>query len=361
MNIESVQLKKFRSYEEKKVTFKQGLNIIVGQNASGKTNLLESIYCCGIGKSPRTNKYKDMIKWGEDVSYIKIILRKNKTSHTIEFSIDNQDKKRISIDGIPLVKLGDIIGILNIVFFSPDEMKLIKESPQERRRFADISLSQQNKKYFYSLSKYNNILAQRNKLLKEHRDVKALPEMLYGWDVQLAEHGAYIIKKRYEFIEKIQVFAKKIHYELTSNLEDLTLEYESRVEYGEYDKMKESFFEKLRGNIEKDVNLLYTSFGAHRDDIGIKINDIDVRKFGSQGQQRSVALSLKLAEIYLFESEIGEKPVLLLDDVLSELDPSRRRKLMELSSGLQTLITCTDFDMDIEYNRIVINKENEKL
>ncbi|MDE6275237.1 MAG: DNA replication/repair protein RecF [Clostridia bacterium] len=357
MYIESVKLNNFRSYENKEVTFKEGLNIIVGKNAVGKTNLLESIYCCGIGKSPRTNKYKEMIKWGNDIAYIKVVLRKNKTSHTIEFSIDNQDKKRISIDGIPLVKLGDIIGLLNIVFFSPDEMKLIKESPQERRRFADISLSQQNKKYFYSLSKYNNILSQRNKLLKEHRDVKALPEMLYGWDVQLAEHGAYIIQKRYEFVDKIQVFAKKMHSELTDNLEELELEYESRVEYGEYSKMKEDFFQRLRGDFEKDLNLSYTSFGAHRDDIGIKINGIDARKFGSQGQQRSVALSLKLAEIYLFESEVGEKPVLLLDDVLSELDPSRRKKLMELSSGLQTLITCTDFDMDIAHNRIIIEKD----
>ena len=357
MYIESVKLNNFRSYENKEVTFKEGLNIIVGKNAVGKTNLLESIYCCGIGKSPRTNKYKEMIKWGNDIAYIKVVLRKNKTSHTIEFSIDNQDKKRISIDGIPLVKLGDIIGLLNIVFFSPDEMKLIKESPQERRRFADISLSQQNKKYFYSLSKYNNILSQRNKLLKEHRDVKALPEMLYGWDVQLAEHGAYIIQKRYEFVDKIQVFAKKMHSELTDNLEELELEYESRVEYGEYSKMKEDFFQRLRGDFEKDLNLSYTSFGAHRDDIGIKINGIAARKFGSQGQQRSVALSLILAEIYLFESEVGEKPVLLLDDVLSELDPSRRKKLMELSSGLQTLITCTDFDMDIAHNRIIIEKD----
>lgn len=354
MYIESVQLKKFRSYDQKTVEFKEGLNIIVGENASGKTNLLESIYCCGIGKSPRTNKYKDMVKWGEGIAYIKVTLRKHKTTHTIEFSIDSQEKKRISIDGIPLVKLGEIIGLLNIVFFSPDEMKLIKESPQERRRFADISLSQQNKKYFYSLSKYNNILSQRNKLLKEHRDVKSLPEMLYGWDVQLAEYGAYIIAKRYEFVEKIQVFAKKIHSEITDEKEDLELEYESNVERGETDKMKEIFFQKLRANLEKDMNLLYTSFGSHRDDIAIKINGIDVRKYGSQGQQRTVALSLKLAEIYLFESEVGEKPVLLLDDVLSELDASRRQKLMELSSGLQTIITCTDFDMDLERNTVLI-------
>ncbi len=354
MYIESVTLKNFRNYEDKTVDFKDGLNIVIGKNASGKTNLLESVYCSGIGKSPRTNKAREMIRWGSDNAYIKVILKKQYSRHIVEYFIDSADKKIIKIDSIPLVKQSEILGMLNIVFFSPDEMKLIKESPQERRRFSDISLSQQNKKYLFSLSKYNNILAQRNKLLKESRDIKALPEMLYGWDVQLAEYGAYIIAKRYEFVEKIQVFAKKIHSEITDEKEDLELEYESNVERGETDKMKEIFFQKLRANLEKDMNLLYTSFGSHRDDIAIKINGIDVRKYGSQGQQRTVALSLKLAEIYLFESEVGEKPVLLLDDVLSELDASRRQKLMELSSGLQTIITCTDFDMDLERNTVLI-------
>ena len=354
MYIESVTLKNFRNYEDKTVDFKDGLNIVIGKNASGKTNLLESVYCSGIGKSPRTNKAREMIRWGSDNAYIKVILKKQYSRHIVEYFIDSADKKIIKIDSIPLVKQSEILGMLNIVFFSPDEMKLIKESPQERRRFSDISLSQQNKKYLFSLSKYNNILAQRNKLLKESRDIKALPEMLYGWDVQLAEYGAYIIAKRYEFVEKIQVFAKKIHSEITDEKEDLELEYESNVERGETDNMKEIFFQKLRANLEKDMNLLYTSFGSHRDDIAIKINGIDVRKYGSQGQQRTVALSLKLAEIYLFESEVGEKPVLLLDDVLSELDASRRQKLMELSSGLQTIITCTDFDMDLERNTVLI-------
>ena len=354
MYIERVTLKNFRNYENKTVEFKDGLNVIIGRNASGKTNLLESLYCLGIGKSPRTNKYREMIRWDSDYAYIKVTLKKNRSTHTIEYSIDSQDKKRIAIDGIPLVKLSEILGMLNIVFFSPDEMRLIKESPQERRRFADISLSQQNKKYFYSLSKYNNVLVQRNKLLKESRDMRSLPEMLYGWDVQLAEHGAYMIGKRYEFVEKIQTFAKKIHLEITDGKEDLQLEYESNVQYGDVKEMQTVFFDKLRSNIEKDTNLSYTSFGCHRDDIAIKINGIDVRKYGSQGQQRTVALSLKLAEIYLFESEIGEKPVLLLDDVLSELDLYRRQKLMELSSGLQTIITCTDFDMDLPSNTVFI-------
>lgn len=355
MHIESVTLKNFRNYENRTVDFDNGLNIIIGKNASGKTNLIESIYCAGIGKSPRTNKYKEMIKWGSEYAYIKVILKKNQTTHTIEYSIDNQDKKRIAIDGIPLVKLSEILGMLNIVFFSPDEMKLVKESPVERRRFMDISLSQQNKNYFNALSKYNNIIAQRNKLLKEQKDSPSLKEMLYGWDKQLADYGAIIISKRYEFIKKIKVFASKTHSEISENKEDLTLEYECDIPNDTIENLKKNFFEKLTENYEKDMSLQYTSFGCHRDDIAIKINNIDVRKFGSQGQQRTVALSLKMAEIYFFESETGEKPVLLLDDVLSELDSGRRQKLIELSAGLQTMITCTDFDgKNIEYNRIDI-------
>ncbi len=359
MYIESVTLKNFRNYEKRTVEFKDGLNIVIGKNASGKTNLIESLYCAGIGKSPRTNKYKEMIKWGSDFAYIKVVLKKNKTTHTIEYSIDNQDKKRIAIDSIPLVKLSEILGMLNIVFFSPDEMKLVKESPVERRRFMDISLSQQNKNYFNALSKYNNIISQRNRLLKEQKDAKILKEMLYGWDKQLAEYGAIIISKRYEFIEKIKVFAQKMHCEISENKENLSLEYECDIENSDKETLSQKFFEKLYENFEKDMSLQYTSFGCHRDDIAIKINDIDARKFASQGQQRTVALSLKLAEIYFFESETGEKPVLLLDDVLSELDMGRRQKLIELSTGLQTMITCTDFDgKNIDYNQINIGENS---
>lgn len=355
MYVESVTLKNFRNYQDKTVHFKDGLNIIVGQNASGKTNLLESVYVAGIGRSPRTNKYKDMIRWGSDYAYIKIILKKKYSTHTIEYSIDNQDKKRIAIDGIPLVKLSEILGILNIVFFSPDEMKLVKESPVERRRFMDISLSQQNKNYFNALSKYNAVVAQRNKLLKEEHNPQKIKEMLYGWDSQLASYGAVIISKRYEFIDKIKVFADKTHSLISDGKESLQLEYECDVPQNDVETIKETFLKKLNDNFEKDLSLQYTSFGCHRDDIAIKINGIDARKFASQGQQRTVALSLKLAEIGFFESETGEKPVLLLDDVLSELDAGRRQKLTELSTSLQTLITCTDFDSKVNHNLITIS------
>lgn len=360
MYVESVTLKNFRNYREKTVLFKDGLNIVVGKNASGKTNLLESVYVAGIGRSPRTNKYKDMIRWGNDCAYIKVSIKKKYSTHTIEYSIDSQDKKRIAIDGIPLVKLSEILGMLNIVFFSPDEMKLVKESPVERRRFMDISLSQQNKNYFNALSKYNAIISQRNKLLKEEHNPDKVKEMLYGWDSQLASYGAVIISKRYEFIDKIKVFADKNHSEISSDRERLQLEYECEISKDDIDTVRKNFLEKLNLNFEKDLSLQYTSFGCHRDDIAIKINGVDARKFASQGQQRTAALSLKLAEIGFFESETGEKPVLLLDDVLSELDSKRRQKLMEISSSLQTIITCTDFDGSVNHNLIKISSDTSQ-
>ena len=359
MYIEEIKLKNFRNYKEETITLDNGLNVIIGKNAMGKTNLLESIYCCGIGKSTKTNKYKELIKWGETSSYIKIKLKKKYRDHIIEFSIDDHDKKRVRVDGITLLKISELLGILNIVFFSTDEMKLIKEYQQERRRFMDISLSQQNKNYFYSLSKYNEILAQRNKLLKDNFKSENIKEMLSIWDIQLVEYGIKIIKYRYDFIEKLKVFANQVHSSLTNNIENLVLNYDSFIKNDSEEVMKNIYFKKLEESLEKEISLQYTLYGPHRDDIDILVNDIDIRKYGSQGQQRTASLSLKLAEISLFKDELGETPVLLLDDVLSELDESRRNKLMEVSSSLQTIITCTDFDSNVLYKRIEI--ENGKI
>ncbi|MEG2414184.1 MAG: DNA replication/repair protein RecF [Clostridia bacterium] len=352
MLIKSVTLKNYRNYSERTVFFKDGLNVIVGENATGKTNLVESIYCCAIGKSPRTNKYKELIKWKEKYAYIKVVFSKKGRDYTIEFSIDDSDKKRILVDSIPLTRIGELLGELNVVYFSPDEMKLIKESPQERRKFIDISLSQQNKNYFYSLGNYNNILAQRNKLLKTVFDTNRLKDALFAWDRQLVKYGAYILEKRFEFVDKIKEYAREIHFFLTDNKEELQLEYESFSTHQTREEIEKNFLSALEENLEKDIKLQYTSVGLHRDDMSISANGIDIRKFGSQGQQRTAALSLTLAEIEFFKSEIGEKPVLLLDDVLSELDEKRRAKLMELSQGMQTIITCTDFNMTLSHNTI---------
>ncbi len=354
MIIKEITLKNFRNYKNETIKFQDGLNVIVGNNAMGKTNLLESIYCCAIGKSPKTTKYKELIKMGEEAAYIKIVLSKKYRDHTIEFSVDNKENKRIKIDGVPLAKLRELVGYMNIIFFSPEEIKMIKEGPQERRKFIDISLSQQSKNYLYSLSKYNEILANRNKLLKENFNQENIKDMLVIWDAQLAKEGANIIKKRYEFVEHLKEAARKAHLELTNDTENLELGYESIVEDGTLEEMQAKLEKKLLENADKDISLRYTSIGPHRDDISVVSNGIDIRNFGSQGQQRTCALSLKLAEISLFEEEVKETPILLLDDVLSELDETRRNKLMSMSAKLQTMITCTDFDMDINHTEIRI-------
>ena len=348
MHVESVTLKNFRNYQDKTVLFKDGLNIIVGQNASGKTNLLESVYVAGIGRSPRTNKYKDMIRWGSEYAYIKVTIKKNKSTHTIEYSIDRQDKKRIAIDGIPLVKLSEILGMLNIVFFSPDEMKLVKESPVERRRFMDLELCQLDQLYLTDLAGYNHIVNQRNRLLKDLFLHPGLKDTLDVWDAQILSYGRKIILKRQEFVEELNAVIREIHKNLTGGEELLEVIYEPSADPA-------SFEEIMKKNREKDIRLKMTSAGPHRDDLCFMVNGIDIRKYGSQGQQRTAALSLKLSEIYLVKKKIKDTPVLLLDDVLSELDANRQTYLLDSIHDIQTLITCTGLD-DFISHQFHINK-----
>ncbi|MEG1964342.1 MAG: DNA replication/repair protein RecF [Clostridia bacterium] len=357
MYIESVFLKNFRNYKEKFLTFDKGLNVIVGNNATGKTNLLESIYLCALGKSPRTTKEKEMILWGQLYTYVKIVLVKKFRKHNIEIQIDDKGKKKIIIDGISILKLGEIIGVLNIIFFSPDEMKMIKESPQERRRFIDISLSQQKKSYLYDVLKYNKILAQRNKLLKTAKSQKAILETLPIWDIQLAKVGANIVSERYKFIAKLNTYASVKHALLTEGKEAIKLEYKSQVNDTNVLDMEKTMLQLYKDSAQKDVELCYTTVGVHRDDMEILVNDMQVRKFGSQGQQRTSTLSLKLAEIEMFEMETKEKPIILLDDVLSELDDCRQQKLLEATKDNQTFLTCTSFDLKAQYHQVEYNSQ----
>jgi DNA replication and repair protein RecF len=346
MIIKKLKVINFRNYKEESIQFSPGLNVLTGKNASGKTNLLEAVYLGAIGKSPRTQQDKEMINWGEEYLYAGIELQGKYRAHKVEIHIDNHSAKRIAIDGLPIKKLGEIMGVLNVVYFSPDELKMIKESPRERRRFMDISLSQQKKKYFYNLQRYNKALDQRNKLLKTARTIEGLKDMLAVWDIQLAAVGAEIISDRLIFLEKLSVHAAREHDRLSSGREELLLRYESDA-IEETSDIKKQLMLRYESDIEKDYALRYTSSGPHRDDIKITLNGTDVRKFGSQGQQRSAALSIKMAEISQFEEETGEKPILLLDDVLSELDEGRRVELLNAASGVQTILTCTEFDIDI--------------
>lgn len=343
MKVEKLQLINFRNYKKQDIAFGDGLNIIIGNNASGKTNMVESIYYSGLGKSPRTFQDKELIKWEEDFAYIKLLLAKKFRKHIIEIHIDKQGKKRIAIDSIPVRKISELIGLLNVVYFSPDELDIIKESPVLRRNFLNISLSQQKKSYYSALVRYNKVLAQRNKLLKTEYNVNIIKETLPIWDMQLAEIGADIIAERYEFCKKMQEIIKVIHSDLTGGEENLLLEYESKIDFYNKESMKKQLLSLLQNSIEKDINLRYTTVGCHRDDISIKINGVEVRKFGSQGQKRTTALSLKLAEVKLFEMETGEKPILILDDVLSELDNKRQTKLLENIQNIQTLLTCAEY------------------
>ena len=357
MEIKNVQLKNYRNYSEETISFNSGLNILEGKNAQGKTNLLEAVFLCSIGKSPRTNKEKELIKWNENLSKITIEFKKLSGNKKIEIYLFSNSNKAIKINGVPIKKLGELMGELNAIYFSPDELKLVKESPEERRRFMDIDLCQFNKNYFYALNKYNKILNQRNKLLKSG-NINSIKETILIWNEQLSEQACYIIKCRLELIEQLKVFAKKSHYYLTDNSEEMVLSY---VGLTDTDKsvLKQKLLKLYDESLEKDLNLGFTTVGPHRDDIKILVNNIDVRHFGSQGQQRSCALSLKLAELEIFKQNLGEYPVLLLDDVLSELDENRREKLLKIINNFQTLLTCTEYNLNLPAT--VLKVSNGKL
>ena len=339
MKINSIKLFNYRNYTEESVNFNDNLNIIIGKNAQGKTNLLEAVFLCAIGKSPRSSKDKDLVNWEKDFAKISVNITKKIGTHDIDVYLFKSQNKAIKIDKIPIKKIGQLLGNLNAIYFSPDELKLIKESPEERRKFMDIDLCQFDRNYYYNLSNYNKVLMQRNKLLKSD-DIKSLKETLPIWNIELAKNGSKIIFSRLQLIEKLKIFANKIHKELTSNEEDLQLSYQGYTAENVED-LEKLLLQKLNENIEKDIKLGFTTVGPHRDDIKIDANNIDLRSFGSQGQQRTASLSLKLAELEVFNENLGEYPVLLLDDVLSELDDGRQNRLLNLTSKYQTLITCT--------------------
>lgn len=355
MIVRKVTLKDFRNYQAITVEFGQGLNVLVGENAQGKTNLLESIFLCAIGKSPRTSKDKDMIAFGKHMAKVTTSITSKLGKRDIEIYLFDNQKKAIKIGGIAILKMGELLGELHAVYFSPDQLKLVKDSPQERRKFLDISLCQYDKQYFYTLTKYNQILSQRNELLKTKG--KNLEETLSIWNEELAICGAKIIEHRMKYIEKLSIFARSIAQYLTSDKEELELTYVGVV--GEnIPELKNKLLQAYQSTLHKDIELGYTTIGPHRDDIKIVLNHIDVRYFGSQGQQRTCALALKLAELEIFKENTGEYPVLLLDDVLSELDETRKIKLLSYVTKLQTILTCTQFTYDIDCKKYTITQGN---
>lgn len=358
MEVKSLTLNNFRNYKSQTIKFNSGLNVLVGNNAQGKTNCLESIFMCAIGKSVRVKKDKDLIMWGEEFAKISINTTKSNLNKNINIYLFQNQNKAIKINSIPIKRMGQLMGEFNAIYFCPDDLKLVKESPDERRRFMDMDLSQLNKIYFYALIKYNKILAQRNKLLKTSHNLEVLQDTISIWNEELATSGATIIKYRLDFVNLLKKFAYDAQMYLTNNKEGLELDYSGIVGETEQE-IKEKLLTSLNNSVTKDFELGYTTVGPHRDDIKIVVNNIDIRHFGSQGQQRTCALSLKLAELEIFNSILGEYPVLLLDDVLSELDKNRQLRLLKKLENVQTIITCTDFDFDIPHT--VYQIENGKL
>ncbi len=348
MYVKKISLKNYRNIERLELELKNGVNIFYGSNAQGKTNLLESIYIGATGRSHRTHKDKELINFNKEEAHIRLEVQNDKVSDRIDIHLKKDSKKGIAINNIPINKLGELFGYLNVVIFSPEDLSLIKQGPQERRKFIDMELCQINNIYYYNLSQYYKVLKQRNSLLKKILKNPNLKDTLFVWDTQLIDFGIKIIQDRELFIKKLNNISKKIHMEITSNKENLEIKYKPNVLISE-------FKEKLEKSVDKDILYTTTSYGPHKDDILFFINDVNARDFGSQGQQRTASLSTKLAEINLIEDEKEILPVLLLDDVLSELDKDRQKFLIKNIKKLQVIITCTGVEdviknLDEEYN-----------
>ncbi|MFZ5353894.1 MAG: DNA replication/repair protein RecF [Bacillota bacterium] len=346
MHINNINLKNFRNYDNLSVELKKGANIFYGSNAQGKTNIIESIYMLSTGKSHRTQKDIELIKWNEDDSKIRVDFERESEKKTIELYIKKNNKKQIKINGVRLNKIGELLGNLITVIFSPDHMKIIKEGPSERRRFIDIILSQVKPSYYYNLTQYLKVLEQRNNLITEGWDDPELLKTVDIWDDQLVSYGAKVINDRINFIKMISAYAYDSHKKITDSKEELRLIYKNsfKSDKNDIEAIKTKYYEELDKSRSTDYRRGITQIGPHRDDILFYINGKEVRIYGSQGQQRTTLLSLKIAELELLNNEAQSYPVLLLDDVFSELDTQRQGFLMSFIENVQTIITCTDVE-----------------
>ena len=348
MIIKSLELENFRNYNSLILNFDEGTNILYGDNAQGKTNVLEAIYVSATTKSHKGSKDKEIINFDKEEAHIRTFLSKGDMDYRVDMHLRKSKSKGIAINGQKLKKAAELLGLLNVVFFSPEDLSIIKDGPSGRRSFVDMELCQLDKYYLYNLNQYNKIINQRNKLLKDFYFNPDLKDTITVWDSQLVSYGKQMIEARIKFVDQLNVIIEQIHKNLSGGKENLKITYEPDVTC-------EDFERKLSMNMERDIKLKFTSVGPHRDDFGFMVNDIDIRKFGSQGQQRTAALSLKLAEIELVKQITKDNPILLLDDVLSELDSNRQNYLLNSIGDIQTIITCTGLDEFVN-NRFEINK-----
>ena len=337
MIIRQLDLMNFRNYETLSMEPGPGTNILYGDNAQGKTNMLESIYMCGSARSHRASRDREMIRFGADEAHIKMFVEKHESIYRLDMHLKKNKAKGIAVNGLPIRKVSELFGIVNIIFFSPEDLNLVKKGPAERRRFIDTELCQLDKVYTSQLMNYNKVLMERNRLLKDMAFSPGLSDTLSVWDAQLTEFGEKVMKRRLGGGGQLKEVIRSLHHTLTGGKERIEILYEPDTDPGH-------FSEILAGSLDRDMRQHVTSRGPHRDDICFMVNGIDIRKFGSQGQQRTAALSLKLSEIELVRRLIHDTPVLLLDDVLSELDSSRQTQLLAAIKDTQTFITCTGLD-----------------
>ena len=352
MQIKKLFLQNFRNYESETFTFTDGLNVLFGKNAQGKTNCAEAVFYLCTGTPMRIRHDKQLIKIGAESAKIIAEAENRYGKVTIEADI-YENKREIRLNGSKISKNADLMGNINSVFFSPGELRLIQDGPDERRRFMNISISQTSPAYYTALLRYNKILDQRNALLK-NPDASLILETLPIWDEQLCKYAGVIIKKRMEFLEKLSPYAKEMHAFLTDGNEDLEIKPDKKYD-GDEKEVAKTLMRRLENNYEKDLRLGFTTLGPHRDDLEFYVSGADAKSYASQGQTRTCALSLKLAEVQIFKDLSGEYPILVLDDVMSELDLRRRKKLLQKIRGLQTILTCTHAE------RVLYGAESNKI
>ncbi|OPJ59929.1 DNA replication/repair protein RecF [Clostridium chromiireducens] len=358
MYVKNINLINYRNYENLSIELDKSVNVFVGDNAQGKTNIVESIYYGAFAKSHRTSKDKELINWKKDKAYISLLIGKNRLDKKIDINILRDGKKAIKVNSIKVGKIGELFGTFNVVMFSPEDLKVIKESPSLRRRLLDMELSQINSKYYFNLVQYHKILNERNILLKSK---KFAEDVLEVYDLQLIEYADYIVSKRLEYIDKINFYGKSIHNDITSGKEKIEFKYNCTVNLDSY---KSNYLKKLKDNVLRDREKGLTSVGPHRDDFNVFINEIDAKTFGSQGQQRTSILTMKFSSLKIIKEITGEYPVLLLDDVLSELDVNRKKYILSSIRDIQTIITCTgvdDLGNYLDYRSKIFTVSNGKI
>lgn len=350
MKIHQLTLKNFRNYEQLELLFKEGANVFVGQNGQGKTNVLEAISLLSVGRSFRTARDLDMVQFGHDDARVSAVVQNLHGQYTIDMKLGKSIKKAVKINSVPIEKLQDLFGVLNIVVFSPDDLKLVKDGPKERRLFLDREISQLKPRYYRILSEYYKVLNQRNTLLKQEVD----EVLLEIYTEQIAKSGFQIYRMRAEFIQHLKKFAQEIHSKISSKKEVLEIAYEPNV----YATSEEEYFRCLMDGKENDLIRKHSTRGIHKDDMALVINEMDIRHFGSQGQKRSAAISLKLSEIQMIYQDTGEYPIVLLDDIFSELDYSRQRMLLDYVTNTQVFVTTAEKFLD---NGKIYAVENGKI